>query len=162
MFKKIPGNIQKDSGECSKRFRGMFKKILGNVEKDSGECWKWFRGMLKMIPGNVEKIRGNVIKDSGECYQRFWGMFQKIPGNAYNFKLIKVTFFLWTSFAISNEIIERSNTTIWYFHFSWNSNWKEIATTMRKRKERKIKSQNKQKEKMNQRNESNIRAFNLK
>ena len=33
---------------------------------------------------------------------------------------------------------------------------------MGKSKERKIKNQNKQKEKMNQRNESNIRAFNLK
>ena len=33
---------------------------------------------------------------------------------------------------------------------------------MGKSKERKIKNQNKQKEKMNQRNESNILAFNLK
>ena len=33
---------------------------------------------------------------------------------------------------------------------------------MGKSKERKIKKQNKQKEKMNQKNESNIRAFNLK
>ena len=33
---------------------------------------------------------------------------------------------------------------------------------MGKSKERKIKNQNKQKEKMNQRNENNIRAFNLK
>ena len=47
---------------------------------------------------------------------------------------------------------------IWYFHFFW----KEIATTMEKIKERKIKNQHKQKKKMNQRNESNIRAFNLK
>ena len=33
---------------------------------------------------------------------------------------------------------------------------------MGKSKERKIKNQNKQKEKMNKKNESNIRAFNLK
>ena len=38
MFQKIPGNVQKDSGECSKRFRGMFNKIPGNVQEDSGEC----------------------------------------------------------------------------------------------------------------------------
>ena len=34
----ISGNAQEDSGECSKRFRGMFEKIPGNVKKDSGEC----------------------------------------------------------------------------------------------------------------------------
>ena len=27
MFKRIPGNVRKDSGECSKRFRGILKKI---------------------------------------------------------------------------------------------------------------------------------------
>ena len=45
MFKKIPGNVQEDSRECSRRFRGVFKKI----------------------PGMFKKIRGNVSKDSGEC-----------------------------------------------------------------------------------------------
>ena len=89
MFNKIPGNAQEDSGECSKRFRGMLKKIPGNVRKDirgmfekipgnvrkhSGECSKRFRGMF-------ENIRGNVRKDSGECSKRFRGMFEKIPGN---------------------------------------------------------------------------------
>ena len=74
MLKKIPGNVQKDSGECSTRFRGMFKKILGNAQQDSGECSPGFRGMLKKIPGNVPK-------DSGECSKRFRGMFGKIPGN---------------------------------------------------------------------------------
>ena len=34
MFKKIPGNIQKDHGECSRRFRGMLAKILENAQKD--------------------------------------------------------------------------------------------------------------------------------
>ena len=53
MFKKIPGNVQEDSEEYSKRFQGMFKKILGNVEEDSGECSKGFRGMLKKISGNL-------------------------------------------------------------------------------------------------------------
>ena len=74
MFKKIPGNVQKDSGECSRRFRGMFKKFPGNVPEDSGECSKRFRGMFEKIPGNVRK-------DSGECSKRFWGMFEKFPGN---------------------------------------------------------------------------------
>ena len=58
MLKKIPGNVRKDSGECSKRFRGMLNKIPGNVRKDSGECSKRFRGMLEKIPGNVRKDSG--------------------------------------------------------------------------------------------------------
>ena len=36
----IPGNAREDSGECSRRFRGMLLKILkfpGNVQEDSGE-----------------------------------------------------------------------------------------------------------------------------
>ena len=74
MLNKILGNAQEDSGECSKRFRGMFEKIPGNVQKDSGECSKRFRGMLKKIPENVPK-------DSGEYSKRFRGMFQKIPRN---------------------------------------------------------------------------------
>ena len=37
MLKKIPGNVIKDSGECSRRFRGMLLKIPGNVPEDSGE-----------------------------------------------------------------------------------------------------------------------------
>ena len=64
MLEKIPGNVQKDSGECSRRFRGMFEKIPGNIQKDSGECSKRFRGMLEKIPGNVRK-------DSGESKFRF-------------------------------------------------------------------------------------------
>ena len=36
MFEKIPGNVQEDSGECLKRFRGMFQKIPGNVQEDTG------------------------------------------------------------------------------------------------------------------------------
>ena len=31
MFKKIPGNVQENFGECSRRFQGMFKKIPGNL-----------------------------------------------------------------------------------------------------------------------------------
>ena len=59
MFEKIPGNVPGDSGECSRRLRGIFKKISGNVIKDSG----------------------NVPEDSGEYSSRIRGMFKEIPGN---------------------------------------------------------------------------------
>ena len=65
----------------------MFKKIPGNVPENSGECSRGFRGMFQKIPGNVQE-------DSGECSERFRGMFRKIVGNAFNFKLIKTTFYL--------------------------------------------------------------------
>ena len=57
-FLNIPGNVQEDSGEYSRRFPGMFKKILGNVIKDSGECSRRFREMLLKIPGNVPEDFG--------------------------------------------------------------------------------------------------------
>ena len=53
MFEDVPGNAQEDSGECSKKFRGMFKKIPGNVREDSGECSRRFWGILKKISGNL-------------------------------------------------------------------------------------------------------------
>ena len=34
MLKKIPGNVQEDSGERSTRFRGMFEKIPGDLNLD--------------------------------------------------------------------------------------------------------------------------------
>ena len=52
MFRKIPGNVQEDSGECSIRFREMSLKIPGNVIKYSGECSRRFQGMFQKIPGN--------------------------------------------------------------------------------------------------------------
>ena len=64
----------------------MFQKIPGNAIKDSGECSRRFQGMLLKIPGNVPE-------DFGKCYLRFRRMFRKIPGNAFNFKLIKATFY---------------------------------------------------------------------
>ena len=70
----IPGNVEEDSGECFRRFRGMFEKIPENVQKDSGECFRRFWGMFEKIPGNVSE-------DSRECSKRFRGMFPKIPGN---------------------------------------------------------------------------------
>ena len=68
MFTRIPVNLLKDSGEC------CYFIIPGNVEEDSGKCSRRFRGMLKKTPGNVEE-------DSGECSRRFRGMLKKIPGN---------------------------------------------------------------------------------
>ena len=35
MFEKLPGNVQRDSGECSRKFRGMLVKVPENVGKDS-------------------------------------------------------------------------------------------------------------------------------
>ena len=63
MFEKIPGNVQKDSGECWKRFRGMFKRIPGNVQKDSGECSKGFRGMFEKIPGKLKVTLILILKN---------------------------------------------------------------------------------------------------
>ena len=84
---RIPGNV------LLLAFRGMLEKIPGNVIKDSGECSRKFRGMLLKIPGNVPEDSRNAIKDSVECATRFRGMFRKVPGNAFNFKLIKPTFY---------------------------------------------------------------------
>ena len=64
MFEEIPGNVRRDSRECSKRFRGMFKKIPGNADEDSG-------GFLRKFPENAEE-------DSEECWQRFSKILKKI------------------------------------------------------------------------------------
>ena len=143
MPENIPENVPEDSEKCSRKLRGMFKKIAGNAIKDSGECSRRFRGMFGKIPGNVQE-------NYGECF----------GPNPFNFKLIKTTFYLkkanaklilgaWSIFAMSNETIGRSNKIIWYFHFFFffNSKWKEIARPWGKTKRRKIKNQNKQKEK---------------
>ena len=37
MLEKISGNVQEDSGECFREFRGMFEQIPGNVQKDYDE-----------------------------------------------------------------------------------------------------------------------------
>ena len=71
MFHWILGNVEEDSGECSKGFRGMFHKIPGNVRRDSRECSKRFRGMFKRIPGNAQE-------DSDDCWQRFSRILKKI------------------------------------------------------------------------------------
>ena len=81
MFKKIPGNVREDSGECpedsvesSRRFDGMPEKVLGNVQEDFEELPKRFREMFEMNNrGMIEKIPENVTKDFEECSRRFRG-----------------------------------------------------------------------------------------
>ena len=75
-------------------FRGMFKKIQGKVREDSWECSGGFRGMSGKILANVQKDPGNAQEDSKDCSRRFRGMFQKISRNAFNFRLMKATFYL--------------------------------------------------------------------
>ena len=53
MFKRIRRNVQKESGECSRRFREMFEKIPKNFQKDSGEYSERMRGMFQKIPRNL-------------------------------------------------------------------------------------------------------------
>ena len=53
MFKRIRKNVQKESGECSRRFREMFEKIPKNFQKDSVEYSEKMRGMIQKIPRNL-------------------------------------------------------------------------------------------------------------
>ena len=46
MFTRIPGYLFQDLGEC------CYVNIPVNVEKDSGECSRRIWGMFKRIPGN--------------------------------------------------------------------------------------------------------------
>ena len=93
MFQKIPGNVEEDSGKCSRRFwgmfRGMFEKIPGNVRRYSGECLRRLRGIFKEIPENVPEDSRNVSKDSRECWQRFSRMFKKIESKDIYSNIIK-------------------------------------------------------------------------
>ena len=63
MFKKIPGNVQKDSEECSNR----------NVRKYSSECSKDSREYLKIFKETLLKISGNIRKNFGECLKVLHG-----------------------------------------------------------------------------------------
>ena len=122
--------MQKQGAECGKC-------------RECGKCSLWFRRV------SYFSILGYVREDSGECYQIFWRTFMKILGNGWkdSGELIKSTLYLkkanaeaWSVFAMSNETIERSNNMIRYFHFFWNSNWKEIARPWEKRKKEKLKT----------------------
>ena len=61
MFTRIPGNLLEDSGEC------CYFIIPGNVEEDFGDGSRRFREMFEKIPGNVQE-------DSGECSRGFRGI----------------------------------------------------------------------------------------
>ena len=65
IFSKIPVYLFEDFGEF------YYFNISGNVEEDSEECSRRFRGMLKKIPANLKKVPGIVQEDSGECSKRF-------------------------------------------------------------------------------------------
>ena len=76
MFKKIPGNVRRDSGECLKRFRGMFEEIPGNVPEDSGECWQRFSRMLRKFERFIMQLSENriklyILKYNQKCAQKF-------------------------------------------------------------------------------------------
>ena len=82
MFQRIPGNVEEDSGECSKTFwecsrgfRRMLKKILWNVSKDSQEYWQRFSRVLKKIERfvmqlNENTIKGYILKYNKKCAQK--------------------------------------------------------------------------------------------
>ena len=82
MFTRIPGNLLEDSGEC------YCFNIPGNVRRNSWECSKRFRGMLKKNPGNVQE-------DSGECSRGSLEIFKRISGNLnlYLFSEILLIFY---------------------------------------------------------------------
>ena len=64
MFEEILGNIQEDNGE-------MLLKIPGNVRKDSGKCSRRFRQIVDKISKIFEKIPGITDKYSGDCSRKF-------------------------------------------------------------------------------------------
>ena len=69
MFEKIPGNVQEDPGECSKKLRGMLIKVLRNVTKDSS----------KMLLKNREKL--NCVRKKRSRSGRFLPHELKSPPN---------------------------------------------------------------------------------
>ena len=76
MLKKILGNAQKNSGECTRRFRGMLVNIPGNVDQDFEESWQRFSRMLKKIERfimqlNENRIKGYILKYNQKCAQKF-------------------------------------------------------------------------------------------
>ena len=76
MLKKILGNAQKNSGECTRRFRGMLVNIPGNVDQDFEECWQRFSRMLKKIEHFIMQLNENWIKKytlkyNQKCAQKF-------------------------------------------------------------------------------------------
>ena len=61
MFQRIPGNVEEDFGECSRRFWGMFKEIPGNAQEDFGESkFRFILWNLAYLLSNLAiKLRKN-------------------------------------------------------------------------------------------------------
>ena len=58
----VPVNVEEDSGECSKRLRGMLVKIPWNVQEESEEYWQRFSKILKKIERFIMQLNENRIK----------------------------------------------------------------------------------------------------
>ena len=71
MFKRIPGNVEEDSRECSRVFREIFQKIPGNAEEDS--MWaKIIENTERFIMQlNENRIKAYILKYIQKCAQKF-------------------------------------------------------------------------------------------
>ena len=119
MFENNPGNVQEDSGECSKRFKGMFKKIPGNVQEDSRECSRRFRVMLKKISGDLNLdtfceillIFNQILqiaKNTKEYFLRYYILgnykIQSIKNYTQSFKIVLYKKVFFQILQISQEV----------------------------------------------------------
>ena len=81
MLKKIPGNVQEDSGEFLRRVRGIIEKIPANDPEESGECLKrcFFEHSpesLGIFPEIFFTIPRNLLEHSSESSSTFPGMLK--------------------------------------------------------------------------------------
>ena len=102
MFEKIPRNIPEDFRECCRRFHRIFGKILGNVQEDSRECFQFQINQSHVLLKKKQMLSYSRRRDLSLLY------------------------------LINNRKIKQNNLISSYFHFFWNSNWKEIAATIGK------------------------------
>ena len=107
MFERIPGNVWED--EMFDKIPGKWsRRIRGNVQEESKECSTGFSAMFQNIPGYVWKDYGECLRRLRECYQRFLKMLSKNPGNVqedsgeckFRFFLMKASLFL-SNFAVN-------------------------------------------------------------
>ena len=73
MLKKIPGNVQENSGEFLRRFRGIIEKIPANDPEESGECLKRCLGIFPEIFFTIPR---NLLEHSSESSSTFPGMLK--------------------------------------------------------------------------------------
>ena len=94
MFKTIPKNVTKDSGECCWKLQRMFKRIPENVRKDSGE-WLFSEAWHPVIHvgkndltnainllNNATKIFKKINKKLPETWMAFSSIINKKTGKA--------------------------------------------------------------------------------